>query len=46
MSDHFKEILGDIIDKLKEDRPEHALPYGTWVKHYKDPSLYNFILPS
>ena len=44
MSQGFKDLLNDIMDKLEADRPEHALPYGTWVKSFRDHNLWGVVL--
>ena len=44
MSQGFKDLLIDIMDKLEADRPQHALPYGTWVKSFRDHNLWGVVL--
>ena len=44
MSQGFKDLLNDIMDKLEADRPEHALPYGTWVKSFRDHNRWGVVL--
>jgi len=44
MSKDFKDLLNDIVEKLQGDRPDHALPYGAWVKSFRDPWRWGVVL--
>jgi hypothetical protein len=42
-SNEFKDILNALVNKISAERPKHALPYGSWVKSFRDHSLWGVV---